>query len=267
MKQQIENYIKAGYSGIYLVSHEEQRIEAELKAIAQTLKYKLYAWSITDGLVDPGKGAVTDCHDPVDTLAAIADLPEKSIVLLRDYHLFFEDSNPVLLRTFKDELRTARTKAKTLIVLGCRLSLPVELEREFAVIDFALPGEEALTLTLQGIAQSANVKLPKELQPLLDAAKGLTTLEAANAFALSLVQMGKLDAAVVSTMKAQTIQKGGLLEILAATESVDSIGGLDLLKDWLVKRKQAFSKRAQAYGLPHPKATASLSAFPVPENP
>src|ERR1700683_3701302 len=153
MKQQIQNYIRAGYSGLYLVSHEAQRVEAELKAVALALKYRLYAWSITEGLIDPKKGVVNDCHDAVDTLAAIAELPEKSIILLRDYHLFFEDSNPVLLRTFKDELRTALTKAKTLIVLGCRLRLPVELEREFAVIDFALPGEEALSVTLEGIAK------------------------------------------------------------------------------------------------------------------
>ncbi len=33
MKQQIQNYIKAGYSGLYLVSHEEQRVEAELKSM------------------------------------------------------------------------------------------------------------------------------------------------------------------------------------------------------------------------------------------
>src|SRR5271170_4024357 len=131
MNQQIQDYIRAGYSGLYLVSHEEQRVEAELKAVAKTLKYRLYAWSITEGLVDTAKGLVNDCHDPVDTLAAIAGLPEKSIILLRDYHLFFEDANPVTLRTLKDELRLARTKARTLIVLGCRLNLPVELEREF----------------------------------------------------------------------------------------------------------------------------------------
>ena len=33
MRQQITNYIRAGYSGLYLVSHEEARVEAELKQL------------------------------------------------------------------------------------------------------------------------------------------------------------------------------------------------------------------------------------------
>ena len=39
MRNTIINYIRAGYPGIYLVSFEETRIEAELKAIAQALDY------------------------------------------------------------------------------------------------------------------------------------------------------------------------------------------------------------------------------------
>ena len=30
MKSKIINYIRAGYPGLYLVSHEEQRVEAEM---------------------------------------------------------------------------------------------------------------------------------------------------------------------------------------------------------------------------------------------
>ena len=36
-------------------------------------------------------------------------------------------------------------------------------------------------------------------------------------------------------------------------ETLDDIGGLDVLKDWLRKRKDAFSQRARAYGLPTPR--------------
>jgi len=69
---------------------------------------------------------------------------------------------------------------------------------------------------------------------------------------------GGLDGSVIARMKAQAVKKGGLLEIVETTESLDFIGGLDLLKDWLVKRKKAFSRQAQAYGLPHPKGLLIL---------
>ncbi len=159
-----------------------------------------------------------------------------------------------MLRAMKEELRAARTKSKTLVVLGCRLKLPPELEREFAVIDFALPGEEVLAVTLDGIAESAKLPTPKESQreSLLNAAKGMTTLEAENAYALSVVKTGHLEAAVVAAAKAQAIKQNGLLEIIETDQSLENVGGLDLLKQWLLQRKDAFSKRAKDFGLPTP---------------
>ena len=244
MKDQLKLYIRAGYAGLYIVSHEEARVEAELKAVAAELKHKLYAWSITTGMVDTATGNVdSDCHDAVDTLEAVSKLPEDSIVLLRDYHLFFEEQNPVTIRPFKEELLSAKTKGRTDAVLACRLKLPAELEREMTVIEFALPGHEQLQHVLEGIRKSA--KLPKldqnQRASLIDAASGLTTMEAENAFALSVVEKGSLDPVVVSREKAQTIKKNGLLEIVNTSESLDSVGGLDVLKDWLLQRREAFS--------------------------
>ena len=49
MKQQLIKYAKAGYPGLFLVTHEEARAEAELKAAAEEIGYKLHAWSIKIG--------------------------------------------------------------------------------------------------------------------------------------------------------------------------------------------------------------------------
>ena len=67
-------------------------------------------------------------------------MKEKTIILLRDFHLLLQDPNPILIRQLKDVLMEAKTKQKTLIILGCRLCLPPELERELTVIEFSLPG-------------------------------------------------------------------------------------------------------------------------------
>ena len=53
--------------------------------------------------------------------------------------------------------------------------------------------------------------------------------------------------------KAQAVKKNGLLELIETKETLDSIGGLDVLKEWLLKRRHAFSQRAIEYGLPTPK--------------
>jgi SpoVK/Ycf46/Vps4 family AAA+-type ATPase len=123
------------------------------------------------------------------------------------------------------------------------------------VVEFALPGKEALKHVLDGILESAHIErlTPEEQDQAIDAASGLTTIEAENAFALSYIQTRTIEPTVIAREKAQAVKKNGLLEIIESRESLGSIGGLDLLKTWLLKRKLAFSKRATEYGLPTPK--------------
>jgi len=255
MGTRIINYIRAGYPGLYLVSHEEQRVDGELKSICQDLKYSLVVWSAVDGLVDTAKNTATPANDPLEALVAIHEMKEKTIILFKDFHLFLQDPNPVLVRQLKDVLLEAKTRQKTLIVLGCRLCLPPELERELTVIEFSLPGKEELGHVLSGICESASIRsLEQELrEKAIDAASGLTTIEAENAFALSVVESKGIDPAIVAREKAGAVKKNGILELVETKESLDSIGGLDVLKDWLLKRRNAFSQRAIEYGLPSPK--------------
>ena len=53
--------------------------------------------------------------------------------------------------------------------------------------------------------------------------------------------------------KRQSIRQTQILDYYPATEQISDIGGLDNLKDWLLRRGGAFSDRARAYGLPHPR--------------
>jgi hypothetical protein len=140
------------------------------------------------------------------------------------------------------------------------LCLSPGLEREFTIVKFALPGKEQLSTVLDGVIESAGLgTIPDEARDrVLDAAAGLTTMEAENAFALSVAQSRSIEPAAISAEKAQAVKKSGLLEIVEAKESLDSIGGLDVLKAWLLKRKNAFSKRAVEYGLPAPKGLLIL---------
>ncbi len=256
MRTRIINYIRAGYAGLFLISPEEQRVESELKGIAREVGFKLYAWSTTTGLIDMEKGAARQANDPMEALLAIQELPEKTIVILPDFHLFLNgDPNPVLLRQLKDTLQHAKMRNTPIIILGCRLCLPPELEREVTVVEFSLPGKAELGQVLDGVLESATLASlgEKDREAALDAAAGLTTIEAENAFALSVAESKAIVPNVIAREKAQAVKKNGLLEIVETKESLDSIGGLDVLKDWLLKRRNAFGKKARAYGLPVPK--------------
>jgi hypothetical protein len=63
---------------------------------------------------------------------------------------------------------------------------------------------------------------------------------------------------IIAREKAQAVKKNSLLEIIETSETLDDIGELDLLKEWLVQRRDAFSKRSVEYGLPTPKGSLIL---------
>jgi len=256
----IVHYLRAGYPGLYVVSAEELRLEAEFKAITATVRYTLHIWSVVDGLVDVAAKVVKNATDPLEALEAVTTLREKSLILLRDFHLFLADPNPILLRKLKDTLLHAKLKQKVIVILGCRLCLPPELEHELTVVEFTLPGKVELRVVLGGIMQSAGISsLDIEVrEKAVEAAAGLTTMEAENAFALSVAETRTINPSVIAREKAQAVKKNGLLEIIEVKESLNSIGGLDLLKDWLVRRKDAFSQQAASYGLPAPKGLLIL---------
>jgi AAA+ superfamily predicted ATPase len=259
MKDQLTTYLQAGYPGLAVISSEEARAEAEIAAACTSLKRRLHAWSSTEGLVDTKEGRVTACPDPLDALQLLdgmfaADSP-RHVVLLRDLQLHLDQSDPMLIRRIKDILRVAKGNGHAIILLGCRLKLPPELEHEITHVDFSLPGIAGLGTVLDGIVKSAKLKNVHEVvrESALQSALGLTTTEAENAFALSVVETKGIDHKIVAREKARTLKKNGLVEVVEATTLLDDIGGLGLLKDWLVRRGGAFSASAKAYGLPAPK--------------
>ena len=260
MKDQLIRYARAGYAGLFLCTPEEARAEAIVKAAAAELERPLHAWSLTEGFVDTASGSVQACPDPIAALEQADGLEGNVVVLLRDFGIHFEDHDPVLVRKLRDTLRSARATGKLLVLLGTWKSLPPELEREITRIDLDLPDGSVLNVVLDNLLDSADLPEPslEDREAILAAAGGLATLEAENAFALSVIETGTVQPAVVAREKAHALKKSGLLEVIETTESLDSIGGLDALKSWLTQRCEAFTQRARDYGLPVPKGMLVL---------
>ena len=82
MKTKIANYIRSGHPGIAIASHEEARVEAELKTIAADLGRPLHAWSATRGLVDTRDGSGGSALEPLEAIEAVNALPDDALVLL-----------------------------------------------------------------------------------------------------------------------------------------------------------------------------------------
>jgi SpoVK/Ycf46/Vps4 family AAA+-type ATPase len=94
---------------------------------------------------------------------------------------------------------------------------------------------------------------PEGRERIVEAALGLTLTEAQNVLAKSIVRNKTFDVGTVLGEKKHIIRKSGILEYYEAEESLDGIGGLEILKGWLQKRRNAFTQHAREFGLPLPK--------------
>ena len=71
--------------------------------------------------------------------------------------------------------------------------------------------------------------------------------------AIAWLKETKPDVVALQEIK-QIIRKSRMLEYFESREDITQIGGLDILKEWLLKRGKAFSPKAREFGLPQPRA-------------
>lgn len=269
---ELELLIRARYPLLYVVSWEPARVEQHLTQIAQRRNKQMYTWSATAGLRRLGAGGpatrppVRGTFDILDALEQIIEHKEPAIYMLEDFHLHLRTSCPcnvVNVRKLRETARALSDSYKSVVLCSPLVELPAELEKDVTVYDYPLPTAQDVDGLLRRIcadvSENSSLKITLDdtgREALVRAAGGLTLQEAENVFAKTLVNDGKLDGSDVSTVfaeKQQIVRKSGLLEYYDATTELDSVGGLDLLKDWLRRRSQAFSRKAQDFGLPSPK--------------
>lgn len=268
----LENYVRAGYPAIAITTPEESRALAECRRVARTLGMSLAVWSLTQGLqvgqlsneptesvVEPptafigfgGGGHRAPVTDPVAALQAATKLPDDTIYVLLDFHPFWR--SPDVWRTAKDMFASQKSRGIVYVFVSVQFELPRELEREIVIIPLPLPTRAELEALLRQVAEAAGVEVPADITPVVEAALGLTVTEAENAFALSLVVAGTFSAPVIAREKEQLVWKSGVLQIFSPDASMDAVGGLSNLKQYLRLRVTAFSPEAQEYGLPAPR--------------
>ncbi len=268
--REIDTLIRARYPLLYLVTFEEQRVETMLGELARAHGKELVEWTATRGLrtfTGQHRGPPAEESDnPVLALLQIQKLPKPSLVLLKDFHRHLED--PLVVRALRELGTSLKTAFTTVLVVAPTLRLPEELEKDVSVIDVPLPSRADLMQLLRDIARvvtknrKATVELSAEqAEMLVGAAHGLTLSEAENAFAKAIARDNKLDGSdlqLILDEKSQVIRKSGLLEYYATDQSLSDVGGLTHLKRWLERRKNAFSEKARAFGLPAPKGLLLL---------
>lgn len=269
-EEEIDILLRAAYPIICVLSYEERRVEA---SIINSVKKRflgagggspIYYWSCTEGMVDFDNGRRDDdVTSPIEILEKVGSSAEPAVFILRDFHEFMGEGSTVVQRKLKDlsYYLTEVARNRHIIIVGHHFEIPPSLEKILAVVDFNLPTEKELlnlikeTMIMVDLEEDWK-KLeedPQALDRAVHATKGLTLVEAENVLTKSIVSTGGLDVRTILGEKKHIIKKSGVLEYYESDASMDSVGGLETLKEWLLQRGNAFSPSARDYGLPNPK--------------
>ncbi len=139
--------------------------------------------------------------------------------------------------------------------------LPIELQKEVPTIDLPLPGVEELEKVAPRSHRPRRGLAYESTPQLLDAARGLTVMEARLAFSLAAVKEGRLGQSAIAMIvreKERVIRQSRVLEYFEPDAAMADVGGLKNLKQWLDRRGHAYGQGARDYGLDAPKGVLLL---------
>jgi SpoVK/Ycf46/Vps4 family AAA+-type ATPase len=269
--EQIDLLVRARYPALYVVTFEEGRLEHLLFELARRQGKPFAVWTATRGLRSLGvreqAGAELPHYPtPSEVLEHIRAERGAGIYLLEDLHLHFDD--PQVVRRLRDVAAELKNSHKTVVLSAARMALPPELEKDLTVLDLPLPDEAEIAALLRSLCEQLSQRDPKSValsredsRSLVRAARGLTLAEAENAFAKAAVYGDRLDAGdiqLVMEEKRQAIRKSGVLDFHPAEATLEDVGGLEPLKDWLRRRGKALLPGAREFGLEVPKGVLLL---------
>ena len=263
--------LSAYYPVFYLNSFEYDRTKQKIEGIADLLrtdnkKVRIYTWNCVEGLMEKTpegslyKGEEYD--EPEMTLKYIyknENREIKDIFILEDLSNYIEeDKIKYYIRKIAEHAKFTNTHA---IILSAIYKLPTELEKYVTVLNIPLPDRTDMERTLAVVERQTKKNLSVEMRnKMVDAALGMTSMEADLAFCLAAVKdsLGENAPYTDSAEKEQIIRKSGILDFFPKNESLKDVGGMDVLKDWLFKRQIAYQKRARDWGLQEPKGLLLL---------
>lgn len=268
--KEFSDLVNAGFAYIYISSYEEERVTNAITNAVEDRNYikterKLYSWTQTDGLVQSDGTKVRNTTEPTAAIDAIARADEDAIYIFKDFYIYFgEERNTrtdyAVVRKLRDVVPNLKNNRKTIVFLSSKLAIPSDMEKEITVLDFDLPDADEIKVMLKELIEGINpasVNLTEDEMTLLSrSALGLTMQEAENAFCRAIVKNRGLSIEAISVIheeKNQAVKKTGVLEFVKSDLSIDDIGGLENLKNWLIKRNNSWSERAKLYKLPAPK--------------
>jgi SpoVK/Ycf46/Vps4 family AAA+-type ATPase len=248
---QLDLLIRARSGLIHVVSRDELPLEAYWPRLGPSV----FSWDIARGWRDTesDRGSLTAA------LHRVRQHRGAALFLLRDVHPFLLRplDHSDILRELKNLAVELPRDRQTLILLTPQPCLPADLQELCPVVEVPLPRPPELEAIIQHSVVPRDVHLsPLGREQLVKACQGLTHTRIQHLLSRAIAAHGCLDERAIDTIgqsKQEAIRQTGLLEVIPPQTSLQQVGGLDRLKQWVRQRRDAFTESARRFGIPAPK--------------
>jgi AAA+ superfamily predicted ATPase len=265
LEQKLDVYFRARFPLIVLVTSEEERALQSIKAVCKRSNRACLTWELAEGfqpLLAEANAALPAARDPLTALEKVDQADGDGLVVLKDFHDCW--TNPQVKRKLRSVAQRLKYTRKSILVTTPTNKLPEDLKDEAVLIDHPPPTVNELQGMLDQLTKAPGVKVllsDAGRARLLQAANGLTAAQAQRLFAEAIVSHGGLDDRAIEHVTEglkQILRESQALEFHTGTQTIDDVGGLGALKEWLRLRERAFTPEAHRYGLPAPKGLALI---------
>ena len=238
LAERLRELVRAAFSGIYVHSFEHQDAIQEIAGLCRQEGWSLATWDVDRGLSLAGPSAesatAVQAADPlaaIRALGALATPDGTAILVLKNFHRFLNSVEVV--QALDTQIHAGKQARTFVVILAPVVQIPVELEKQLVLVDHDLPGRDQVEAIARSLATEPG-ELPEGdgLDAVLDAAAGMTRMEAENALSLALVRHGRLEPGVLWDLKTAALKKSGLLGLHRGGETFADLGGLGALKQF-----------------------------------
>ncbi len=254
--------IRARSGNIWVRTKEESRAEKFIFKVAAERQRKMIIWRSSTGLVqyDKPTNVRKNLQNPLTFAQMVMDNFEDgpAIVICEDISPFL--NQPQFARFMKDISRKSQGRSperqQCQIIVIDNNPCP----DGYIQVDLEIPDREELLLVVKPLLKLLPEKAQKEYeapekqQEVIDCIIGLEADQATQSIAESLVATKKLDPITLIKAKKRLLSSSTAIQWTDPDlRGIKGIGGYQILKDYIMKRKKVFTDSQRDKNLPRPK--------------
>lgn len=259
-RDMLASYIDALYPIIYINHFDFKIIDDIVLDISDSRKVIEYNNGL--GIVDfKTKSVMKEC-DLFSFLKLVKDdgYDHSVFIVLKDVHTQLDNPEIVsLLKYIAERNLYNECYNASIFIVASKFCIPEELEDLITVFDLPLPTVSEIKNIMIKFTKDLDIQVLEDvLSEIALSFKGLNEFQIKQILNLAYQDGGVLDfddKQLILSQKEQLIKKAGLLEMIPVHETIDDIGGLENLKEWLYKKECIFNQldKATKFGVDIPK--------------